>query len=143
MTKGELTSLITRLEEEYGKVTNGRWFYDGMGYIFTEEKDGNNQMVADDGITGDGDNVRMRGAGAGLSLRDNATFIADAHNSMPTLLAALRHYMAVAEAGDAVVKFVQPMVAHTGTCKVGNRFCKHSQLAELIAAYQALDTPSN
>lgn len=84
----ELTSLITRLEEEYGKATPKDWVageYENGGYWYGRIF-----------FPGDPRNHLTNTRDCPMSKEDVA-FIADAHNSMPTLLGALRHFMAVAE----------------------------------------------
>ena len=123
MNTQELTSLITRLEEEYGKATPKDWVageYENGGYWYGRIF-----------FPGDPRNHLTNTRDCPMSKGDVA-FIADAHNSMPTLLSALKHYMAVAEAGHNVgcMKCGQPM----------HLSC--SSIPDVIPEFRNLDTPS-
>lgn len=149
INKQTLTSLITRLEEEYGKATKGNWELKQRGLDYDMFSD-NGEVVA----IGNGD--RMTGA----LYESEATFIADAHNSMPTLLSALRHYMAVAEEAKHFAEAIKENVStycasgcgcgdgwvgHDGGCKYVMPTQEEMQkwCLESVAAYEeAIDTPS-
>jgi len=69
------------------KATGGRWWYDDMTYIFSEDKNKGSQMVADKHVEEACEPViRMRGVGANLPIADNARYIAEMHNELPAIL---------------------------------------------------------
>ena len=80
--------LIQQLREMENRATGGRWFYDGICYLFTEEKDGNNQMIADDHGAEVEETIRMRGVGANLPLDVNAEFLCALRNNATALIEA-------------------------------------------------------
>lgn len=77
-----IQEIIKQLREAESKATKGEWFYDGIGYLFSGTP-GNVQMVADDG---NGEETRMRGVGANLPLKDNASLIVLMRNNLIPLL---------------------------------------------------------
>lgn len=80
-----MSNTAQQLREALGKMTGGRWFYDGMCYLFTELPKMGDQMLAD-GHCEDEEGFRIRGVGANLPLKDNAEGIALMHNLLPALL---------------------------------------------------------
>lgn len=137
MNTQELTSLITRLEEEYGKATPKDWVageYENGGYWYGRIF-----------FPGDPRNHLTNTRDCPMSKEDVA-FIADAHNHLPTLLSALKHYMAVAEAGDRFAKAVKKSGRETYEHFEGSHWVEYDtdEIDEALAKYKkALDTPSN
>lgn len=132
--KTTLTSLITRLEEEYRKATGGEW-HDATEFNYApDEIVGRVVLRYGHGAPEDRtyQDYTFEASHDGPQVSHDATFIADAHNSMPTLLAALKHFMAVAEAGERLYEEIKDAVVETGY-----------EFPALTAYRQALDTPSN
>lgn len=101
---------IKQLREALAKTTQGYWWWDGISYIFVEDPNKGDQMIADDQVEEVAEPViRMRGVGAKLPIEANAEFIALTHNLMPDLLAYIEKLEREAEAGRELREAVDEM----------------------------------